>query len=78
MKTFTAGPEHIVMDGFKACVGREGADIDALEILAIASQFVGNLIAVQDCRRYSSAMILEMVGINIEVGNRIAVETLVP
>ena len=42
------------------------------EMLAGASQLVGNLIALQDQRRMTPAMALDVVQANIEVGNRMA------
>lgn len=60
----------------KAALGNSGADIDAAELLAIASQFVGMLIAQQDQRRYTPDAIMALVGRNIEIGNASAVADL--
>lgn len=50
--------------------------LPALEILAVASQFVGNLIAVQDHRSVTPDMALEVVTANMELGNASAVSAL--
>lgn len=46
-------------------------------MLAVASHMVGQMIAMQDQRRFTSATIMELVSRNIEAGNRIAVEALI-
>lgn len=66
--------EHIAfMDGLKAVIG-EHPDMPVEQILALASQFVGNLIALQDCRKYSAAQVMDLVKSNIEIGNTEAVK----
>jgi hypothetical protein len=45
-------------------------------ILAIASQFVGQLIALQDQRKITPDMAMQIVSENIEIGNRAALMTL--
>ena len=39
------------------------------EMLAVASQFTGMLVAAQDCRRYTADQVMELVAHNIEIGN---------
>lgn len=48
-----------------------------LEILAIASQVVGMIIAHQDAKAVSPAMATQVVGTNIEIGNAAALALLV-
>lgn len=45
-------------------------NITAMEMLAVTSQLVGNLIAMQDQTKISPQMALEVVSINLEIGNR--------
>lgn len=45
----------------------------AAELLAVSSQLVGNLIALQDETRMSPGLAMEIVLQNIEEGNRAAV-----
>lgn len=65
---------------FRKCL--EGAiamgakDLPAEEILAITSHFVGQLIALQDKRKYSSEMVMELVHENIVQGNSESVNSL--
>lgn len=69
--------EHqALLGGFKACLGREGKDLPAEELLAIAAQFVGMLVAVQDRRRYTPDAAMAIVSRNIEIGNGSAVDSL--
>ena len=58
----------------KATLGNSGKDMPADILLAIASQFIGQLIAMQDQRRFSTGAIMEMVARNIEIGNAMAIE----
>src|SRR3546814_20280488 len=44
--------------------------LSAAELLAVASQLVGNLIALQDQTRHSADVVMELVARNIELGNR--------
>lgn len=51
-------------------------DMPSQRILAIVSQFVGQLIALQDGSKITPDMALQIVQENIEVGNRAALLTL--
>lgn len=42
----------------------------AEELLAVASNFLGKLCALQDQSRYTSAQIMEIVIKNLEIGNQ--------
>lgn len=54
---------------------REALDpaLEPEEMLALACQLVGNLIALQDQRKYTTNAVMAMVSANIEVGNREAI-----
>lgn len=56
---------------------KEAASMPAEELLAVLSQVLGMMIAYQDQRKYTPAMIMELVQQNIEVGNRRAIDKLV-
>lgn len=43
------------------------------EMLGIVCQLVGNLVALQDQRKYTPEAVMKMVGKNIEVGNQEAI-----
>jgi hypothetical protein len=46
------------------------ASMPAEELLAITANFLGKLCAMQDQRRYTSPMVMEIVFKNLEAGNR--------
>lgn len=72
MTTFQveAQPEHTAFRDALVAVIQEHQHLTPIEMLAIASQFVGQLIALQDQRVVTSAIALELVGRNIEIGNQ--------
>lgn len=47
-------------------------NMDAQRILAITSQFVGQLVALQDQRKMTPDMAMQIVQENIEIGNHAA------
>lgn len=56
-------------EGLIACMRQHGDALDATELLAVACHLVGQLIAMQDQRKYTLAKVMEMVSANIEQGN---------
>lgn len=76
MKTIEPSPRHIAfMDDMKAALGNH-TDLSGWEMLALASQFVGVILAFQDQRTVTPAMAMDLVMRNIEIGNAGAVEGL--
>ena len=76
MKSYQPTPELIAaMDDMKGVIGRH-QHLSAQHLLAGGSQFVGNVIALQDQRKMTPAMAMELVSRNIEIGNQVAVESL--
>jgi hypothetical protein len=70
-----ARPEHeIAYQEICALVNKHADKIDALELLAIAANMVGKLLALQDQRTVTPSMALEVVSKNIELGNAQALE----
>jgi hypothetical protein len=63
------------MDDLKLALAKN-TNLSGPEMLAIASQFVGNLIAAQDQRRFTSQQVMRLVSDNIEEGNRMAIAAL--
>ena len=55
---------------------RYGDELTPTEQLAIASYFVGQLMAVQDPLKFTSETLFELVLSNIELGNVQAVESI--
>lgn len=52
------------------------ASLPAEELLAIAANFLGKLLAVQDQRKFSPHAAMEIVAQNIEAGNAQMIENL--
>ena len=76
MKTAQPAPEHKAFrDGLIALL-REHEYLSAPEMLAIASHFVGQLIALQDQRKVTPDMAMKLVARNIEIGNASAIDGL--
>jgi len=63
---------HALLDVMK----EHGANLDAAELLAVASHLVGQLVAMQDQRTMTPAMAMDLVGHNIERGNLEAIDNL--
>lgn len=57
-------------------IRRKAPDMPAEEILAIFCQLVGQLIAMQDQRRFTPDSIMALVSANIEMGNQHAFDQL--
>lgn len=62
-----------LMEDLKSALAKHPL-LSGMEMLAIVSQLTGNLVALQDCRRYTTEMVMEVVGKNLEVGNARAME----
>ena len=69
-----ANPEHeIAYQDLVALVRKHAGHLSSMEMLAIASNMLGKLVAMQDQRTVTPAMCMEIVAQNIEEGNRQAV-----
>lgn len=65
-----AKPEHeIAYQDLVKLVSKHAAKLTALELLAVAANMLGKLIALQDQRTVTPAMAMEVVAKNIEHGN---------
>lgn len=69
-------PHEKLRTAMLAMIGAEFSDVPSEEVLAIACQIVGGMIACQDQRRFTKAAIMQIVSLNIEAGNRGVVESL--
>lgn len=75
MKTTEPTLKHILlMCEFKDVLQRNAQNLSAQDMLAIAAQLVGNIIARQDQTKMTPAMAMELVCANIEIGNAVAIE----
>ena len=71
MSIHQAKPEHeVAYQDVVALVSRHAKTVDALELLAIAANMVGKLVALQDQRSLTASDAMEIVAKNIEVGNQ--------
>lgn len=73
-KSLPSAAHQEFMADIKAAMAKH-PDLSAMEMLALASQLVGNLVALQDQRAMTPAQAMEVVAQNIEEGNKVAIET---
>lgn len=77
MSVQPANPAHEVAYQDLCQLIRKHADtVSGLELLAIAANLVGKLVAMQDQRTISPALAMETVALNIEYGNRMVLDEL--
>ncbi len=70
-------PEHIALRAaFIEAMRGPGKGLGVRVILAVAAYFVGELVAMQDQRKYTPEQVLGIVGKNIEAGNAAHVDAL--
>lgn len=71
MKLVLAKPEHeVAYQDICALVSKHAAKVSAMELLAIAANMLGKLVALQDQRAITPRDALKMVAANIEGGNK--------
>lgn len=75
-KSVEARAVHLEVKADLAEILRKYEDLDPIEILAVAAQVVGMLIAHQDSQKVSSSSAMRTVLANIETGNQAALEPL--
>jgi hypothetical protein len=74
----TRGPSSVAKefnDATKALLAEFNDKLSAMEMLAVTAHLVGVLIALQDQRKMTREMALELVGQNIEAGNAEAMKS---
>lgn len=76
MKVHVAKPEHEICYQDMAAFLRRHEKLTPLEILAIAANMVGKLVAMQDQRKVTPEMAMQVVSLNIEAGNKTVIEAL--
>lgn len=70
IKTFLASPQHeVAYKDLTALLKKHSNHLTPLDILAIAANMVGKLIALQDQRTVTPEMAMEIVAQNVEQGN---------
>ena len=70
----TKAHEELRLDYVKAL--QKHPTMPPIEMLCITAQFLGQLIALQDQTRWTSEQIMAMISMNIQQGNKAAVDTI--
>lgn len=71
MSLHQAKSEHeVAYQDLCALVNKHADRLSALELLAVAANMLGKLVALQDQRKVTPAMAMEVVAQNIEHGNQ--------
>lgn len=77
LKNLAPSAQHLAFRrALEECIRKEALTMQADEILAVLSHMVGQVIAMQDQRRYSSEAVMHLVSLNIEGGNAEAIASL--
>jgi hypothetical protein len=71
-----ARPEHEIAYQDMVALLRRHVAIPPIEMLAIAANMVGKLVAMQDQRAVTPAQAMKVVADNLEAGNRQVIEEL--
>lgn len=72
-----AKPEHeVAYQDICNLVGKHAAKVSSLELLAIAANMLGKMIALQNQRTVTPKMAMEVVAKNIEFGNETILKNL--
>lgn len=77
MSIHKAKPEHeVAYQDLCALVSKHAHKLSSLELLAVAANMIGKLIAMQDQRTVTREIAMETVLHNLEYGNQTVVEQL--
>lgn len=77
MTLHMAKPEHeVAYQDLIQLVNKHAAKLTPLELLAVAANMLGKLIALQDQRTTSPDMAMKVVSDNIEYGNKTVIDKL--
>lgn len=70
MTRIEAGPQHeVAYQELAALLKKHAGHLSSLEMLAVAANLVGKLVAMQDQRKVTPETAMEIVARNIEMGN---------
>lgn len=76
MKTKTKAPT-VQMEAFRndllAVLNKHAGALDASEMMALAAYTTGQIMAMQDARKWTPALAMEVVAKNLEAGNAQAI-----
>lgn len=72
-----AKPEHeVAYQDLTALVAKHADKLSSLELLAVAANMLGKLVALQDQRTVTPAKAMKIVAKNLELGNKQALNEL--
>ena len=75
LKLTTPNAQHLkIRDAIIEAIRTDGADLSAIEILAVISYTVGQIIAIQGQHTFSPSEAMRVVAENISAGNSDAIE----
>lgn len=78
MKAIAPTPDHVAFrDDCIELLRKHAGHLDAIDMLALACHLVGQLMAMQDQRKYTKDDLLKILMANIEKGNAEVIENLV-
>lgn len=76
MREVTKAPTPAMVafrDDLLALLNKHAGALDAPEMMALAAYTTGQIMAMQDARRWTPALVMEVVAKNIEAGNAQAI-----
>jgi hypothetical protein len=77
MSLHLAKPEHeAAYQDLRLLINKHSDKLTGLELLAVAANMLGKLVALQDQRTVTPAMAMEVVAQNLEHGNKQVLEQL--
>lgn len=77
MSIHLAKPEHeVAYQDLCQLIGKHAGKLTAIELLAVAANMLGKLLAMQDQRTTSPEMAMKVISANIEHGNQTVIATL--
>lgn len=77
MSVHLAKPEHeVAYQDLCQLMSKHASKLTALELLAVAANMLGKLVALQDQRATTPEMAMKVVSENIEHGNRMVIAQL--
>jgi hypothetical protein len=77
MSALLAKPEHeVAYQDLCELIRKHSNEVTSIELLAIAANMVGKLVALQDQRNISPKLAMEIVANNLECGNKQVIDGL--
>lgn len=77
MSIHIAKPEHeVAYQDICALVSKHANKLSSIELLAVAANMIGKLVAMQDQRTITPSVAMETVARNIEAGNQMVLKQL--